>query len=153
MMNVLKKILGGDSPAAETEREETPLATSHQHAGIAEIHHMGQTAVATLTVTELSQENGADRLAGLLDDLAQTGASHFVLDMQNVQFMDTTCIGCMVTALNGMASRGGRIAVANPDHSIEYMFKLTRLDRVFPICQDVMSAIQAVERTKLRDAG
>ena len=41
-----------------------------------------------------------------------------------------------------------RIAVVNPNHSVHYIFRLTRLDRVFSICSDVMSALDAVDRTR-----
>jgi len=34
----------------------------------------------------------------------------------------------------------------NAAANVEYLFKLTRLDRVFPICRDVMKAIEVVER-------
>ena len=112
---------------------------------IAEVELIGSTAVATLTATELSQQDGADRLSSLLDEVAQTGALHIVLDMQAVQYMDTACVGCLVQALNNLAERGGRIALANPNHSVHYVFRLTRLDRVFRICSNVMAAIEAVE--------
>ena len=118
---------------------------------VAEIEMMGQTAVATFTVTELSQETGAEQLADLLLQLAETGAMHFVLDVQSVQYMDTTCLGVLVQALNKMAANGGRIALANPNHSVHYIFRLTRLDRVFMICSNVMAALDAVERK--REAG
>lgn len=113
--------------------------------GIAEVEIIGSTAVATMTVTELSQQEGADRLSSLLDEVAQTGALHIVLDVQAVHYMDTACLGCLVQALNNLAERGGRIALANPNHSVHYVFRLTRLDRVFRICSNVMSAIEAVE--------
>ena len=45
-----------------------------------------------------------------------------------------------------MATSGGKIAIANGEQSVQQLFRMTRLDRVFPICRDVMSAIQAVER-------
>lgn len=115
---------------------------------IAEIAVMGQTAVATFTATELTQNEGAERLAGLLSDMSETGAMHFVLDVQNVQYMDTACLGCLVEALNSLGQRGGRIALANPNHSVHYIFRLTRLDRVFRICSDVMAALQSVEQTE-----
>jgi anti-anti-sigma factor len=114
--------------------------------GIAEVELIGSTAVATLTATELSQQDGADRLSALLDEVAQTGALHIVLDVQNVHYMDTACLGCLVQALNNLAERGGRIALANPNHSVHYVFRLTRLDRVFRICSNVMAAIEAVEQ-------
>ncbi|MBT8484870.1 MAG: STAS domain-containing protein [Phycisphaerae bacterium] len=112
---------------------------------IAEVKSVGGVAVATLTTTELTQEAGADQLASLLLDLAETGATHFVLDVQNVQYMDTACLGCLVQALNSLAARGGRIALASLNLNVQSVFKLTRLDRVFPIRADVMSALDAVE--------
>lgn len=118
---------------------------------IAEVQCMGSSAVATLTVTELTQQQGVEMLAELLDELSATGARHFVLDIQNVQFMDSACLGCLVEALNHMSKDGGRIALANTANSVQYLFRMTRLDRVFPICGDVMSALAAVERVPGQD--
>ena len=118
---------------------------------IAETEMMGNIVIATLTVTDLSQDLGAEKLAELLLELAETGAAHFVLDVQSVQYMDTACLGCMVEALNRLAVNGGQIALVNPNQSVDYVFKLTRLDRVFRLCHDVPSALDAVQRT--RDAG
>lgn len=115
---------------------------------IAEVQRIGSAAVATLTVTELTQEQGVQMLAELLDELEQTGATHFVLDIQNVQFMDSACLGCLVEALNRLARTGGRIALANTANSVQYLFRMTQLDRVFPICTDVMAALAAVERPR-----
>lgn len=119
---------------------------------IAEVQRIGPTAVATFTVTELTQEQGVSMLTELLDDLNNSGATHFVLDIQNVQFMDSACLGCLVEALNRLSAGGGRIALANTANSVQYLFKMTQLDRVFPICSDVMAALAAVEKP-IRRAG
>ena len=119
---------------------------------IAEVQRIGPAAVATFTVTELTQEQGVEMLSELLDDLNQSGATHFVLDIQNVQFMDSACLGCLVEALNKLAACGGRIALANTANSVQYLFKMTQLDRVFPICSDVMAALAAVEKPPRRAA-
>lgn len=71
---------------------------------------------------------------------------HIVLDLQNVQYMDSGCIGVLVELMTRLQNAGGRIALVNADPNVEYLFKLTRLDRLFPICRDVMRAIDAVER-------
>jgi anti-sigma B factor antagonist len=125
---------------------EAAKATSPGQGRIAQTQRIGPTAVATLTVTELTQEQGVQMLAELLDELEQTGATHFVLDIQNVQFMDSACLGCLVEALNRMARTGGKIALANTANAVQYLFRMTQLDRVFPICADVMAALAAVER-------
>ncbi len=118
---------------------------------IAEVENMGTSAVATLTVTELTQEKGVEMLSDLLEELAESGAKHFVLDIQNVQFMDSACLGCLVEALNRLAKSGGKIALANTANSVQYLFRMTQLDRVFPICADVMAALAAVERVPGRE--
>jgi anti-sigma B factor antagonist len=135
-----------DLPAAASSG---PPVEEGQHTGaraIADIDVMGSTAVATITVSELSLQNGAEQLADLLLELSETGAQHFVLDTQNVQYMDSACVGCLVEALNRLAAKGGKIALANADRNVQNLFRMTRLDRVFPICGDVMAAINAVER-------
>ena len=115
---------------------------------LADVQLMGTTAVATITVTELSHDTGAHQLADLLAELTESGAQDFVLDLHSVQFMDSACLGCLVEALNRLAARGGRIALANCNHSVQYLFRLTRLDRVFAICPDVMTALQQMQQRR-----
>lgn len=131
------------NPAAAEMLREPPAAI---HNKIAEINRIGPTAVATFTVTELTQEHGVAMLSDLLDDLSASGATHYVLDIQNVQFMDSACLGCLVEVLNRMAKSGGKIALANTATSVQSLFRMTQLDRVFPICPDVMAALTAVEK-------
>ena len=50
-----------------------------------------------------------------------------------------------------MAKTAGKIALANTANSVQYLFRMTQLDRLFPICADVMAAITAVERVSMRE--
>ena len=88
----------------------------------------------------------------ILEEFAQARVRHFVFDLQNVTYMDSACIGVMVELLTRIQTAGGRIALVNAGQSVSYLFKLTRLDRLFPICRDVMQAIAAVERALSRVA-
>ncbi len=117
---------------------------------------LGQTLVATPTVATLSGPDAAVLASELCErihdahhkpEAAMTGGvRHIVLDLQNVQYMDSMCVGVLVELLTTLKEAGGRIALVNAATSVEYLFKLTRLDRVFPICRDVMKAIECVER-------
>ncbi len=146
MWNIFKRTAGETAPAATLVKPAAESSPPARHNTIASISSIGPVAVATLTVTELTQDDGVVQLTELLDDLAQSGAKHFVLDVCNVQHMDSSCLGCLVEALNRMAANGGRIALVNADHGVQYLFRMTRLDRVFPICSDVMGALDAMER-------
>ena len=139
------------SPMTESDPSQEQMGNQFQTQysnSIAEVAMMGEVAVATFTVTDLTHSNGVQQLASLLQDLSETGARHYVLDIQNIQFMDSMCLGCLVETLNGMAESGGKIALANSDLNVQQLFRMTRLDRVFPICRDVMSALTAVERER-----
>lgn len=121
-------------------------ALTEKRRSIGEIERLGTTAVVTLTITELTGLEGADRLCQLLSELEESGTTNLVLDVQNVQMMDSACLAALVRSFRSLDQKGGKIAVVNADRSVQYLFKLTKLDRVFPICADVMTALAAVER-------
>jgi len=110
--------------------------------GIARVERMGAVGVATFTVTQLTREHGVESLTELLETLTASGATHFVLDIQNINYMDSACLGCLVEALNRLAVSGGQIALVNTATSVQDLFRMTRLDRVFPICNDVPEAMK-----------
>jgi anti-anti-sigma factor len=123
-------------------------------APLASYDKLGQTLVGT-PMTDALTGPDAGRLASELFERIQSGCEdpedgvgirHVVLDLQNVQYMDSMCVGVLVELLTMLKEAGGRIALANASSNIECLFKLTRLDRVFPICRDVMKAIDVVER-------
>jgi anti-anti-sigma factor len=115
---------------------------------------LGQTLVATPIVPTLSGPDAAALARELVERIEATAADpdkpaalrFVVLDLQNVQYMDSMCVGVLVELLTTLKEAGGGIALVNASTNIEYLFKLTRLDRVFPICRDVMKAIEVVER-------
>lgn len=126
---------------------------------LANYDRLGQTLVATPTVSTLTGPDAGELAAELCEQIyaksqaampegesAPAGVRHVVLDLQNVQYMDSMCVGVLVELLTTLKEAGGRIALVNASANVEYLFKLTRLDRVFPICRDVMKAIEAVER-------
>lgn len=140
-----------------SSRANAPLAAAASDAGcavaeqraeesLATLEVLGKTAIATVTVSELTGSAASRLVSDLLDEFAQARVRHFVFDLQNVTYMDSACIGVMVELLTRIQSAGGRIALVNAGQSVSYLFKLTRLDRLFPICRDVMQAIAAVER-------
>ena len=55
-------------------------------------------------------------------------------------------VGSLVSLLTQLHKLGGRIALVNTHRNVQFLFKLTQLDRLFPICTDVLKAIERVER-------
>ncbi len=119
---------------------------SNVNNGIATIDRIGPTAVATLTVASLSTQEGVTLLMELFDEVSQFGAQSLVLDLQNLEYLDSVCLGCLVQALNHAVQGGGRIALVNTDGNVQHLFRVTQLNRLFPICHDVPTALTAIER-------
>jgi anti-sigma B factor antagonist len=120
---------------------------------LATYDQLGQTMVGTPLLNAMTGPDAAalatelcDRIYLACNEEGATAVRHVVLDMQNVQYMDSMCVGVLVELLTRLKDAGGNIALVNASGNIEYLFKLTRLDRVFPICRDVMKAIEVVER-------
>jgi anti-anti-sigma factor len=113
---------------------------------IATIDRIGPTAVATVNVPSLSTNAGVGLLMELFDELSQSGARSLVLDLQRLEYLDSVCLGCLVQALNHAIQDGGRIALVNTDSNVQDLFRVTQINRLFPICQDVPTALTAIER-------
>ncbi|MEM1072110.1 MAG: STAS domain-containing protein [Planctomycetota bacterium] len=104
--------------------------------------------IATIIDDHLWGPDAADLVETVLDELEQRGEGvHVILDLQNVELMDSTALGMMVFLNNRLGMLGGRVAVVNASCGLEEMFKLTQLDRMLPVCRDVMKAVTIVTRT------
>lgn len=120
--------------------------SAHEDHPIASIETVGTTVVATLTVSVLSEQKGFDQLPSLVEHVLKTGAPHIVFDLQNVQEMDAAAMSWLVKELNKMAESGTGVAISSPEFEVGRQFQTTKLERHFPICPDVMTALTAVER-------
>lgn len=138
-------IVGPPDPLAEEDCAPAGMAEP-----LATLEVLNHTAIATITVGELTGSTARRLINDLLTEFAEAPVRHFVFDLQNVTYMDSACIGAFVEMLTRLQGAGGRIALVNAGQSVSYLFKLTRLDRLFPICKDVMQAIAAIERQSER---
>jgi len=156
-------LTGGEGANAEFGFPRPAQGTPARPLKLATYDRLGQTLVGTPTVATLTGPDAGELAAELCEQIyakardpseaspdgesaPASGVRHIVLDLQNVQYMDSMCVGVLVELLTTLKEAGGRIALVNASANVEYLFKLTRLDRVFPICRDVMKAIEAVER-------
>jgi anti-sigma B factor antagonist len=75
--------------------------------------------------------------------LIAAGDSTLVLDLEPVQFMDSSGLGAVVSVLKALGAKG-RLAVCNANAALLSLFKLTRMDKVFTITGSMEEAIQQV---------
>ena len=75
----------------------------------------------------------------LVDHIAQ-GHKNFIIDLGAVDYIDSSGLGTLVSLMKMMNGKGEMTLCAlNP--GIRNMFTLTRMDRIFRICEDRTSAL------------
>jgi anti-sigma B factor antagonist len=71
------------------------------------------------------------------------GPTSLVLDMAQVEFIDSTGLGAILSVLKRMP-KGSELLVCRLNEAVTNMFMLTRMDRVFTICKTVDEAMVAL---------
>ncbi len=64
--------------------------------------------------------------------VVEAGDTRLLLDLQGVEFLDSSGLGAMVSILKAVGSRG-TVAVCNATGGVQSLFKLTRMDKVFTL--------------------
>ena len=70
----------------------------------------------------------------------QRGNCKIVLDLETVSFLDSTGLGAIVSSLKRLDSNGIMV-ICNVGEMVMDVFRLTRMDRVFPIVRSLDEAI------------
>ncbi|MGB3495636.1 MAG: STAS domain-containing protein [Elainellaceae cyanobacterium] len=69
----------------------------------------------------------------LIDALSSSSCSTFVVDMQNVESLDSAGLMALVAALNFAQDQGKAFTVTNVSDALRIIFELTQLDQAFVI--------------------
>jgi anti-sigma B factor antagonist len=104
-----------------------------------EVRHEGDACVMTLT-GEVDVYT-APRLKTRLGEEIEDGCTHIVVDLAGVEFMDSSGLGSLVSGLRRIKERDGTIRLAAARDSIVKVFRITGLDKVFPMFEQVDDAL------------
>ncbi|HEX8803751.1 MAG TPA: STAS domain-containing protein [Acidimicrobiales bacterium] len=78
-----------------------------------------------------------ERLIALVSD----GSTHLVLDLEGVDFLDSTGLGTIVGALKRTRTQGGDMRLVCSRESILRLFEITGLDKAVPIMPSLDAAV------------
>lgn len=78
-----------------------------------------------------------------LQEIINNGDKLIVLNLENIKFVDSTGLGSIVSVIK-LLSKEGDLLLCCIDEIIMSMFRLTRMDRVFKICETEEEAIKNV---------
>jgi anti-sigma B factor antagonist len=77
-------------------------------------------------------------------DGANPGIQEWILDMEGVDFLDSSGLGVLVALLKRIAEKGGDIKLANLRKKVRTVFEITRAFRIFHAYESVEEAVKAI---------
>lgn len=90
-------------------------------------------------LTAVNAKAFKDDVIALIDE----GATHLIIDFENVSFLDSSGLGALTGVLKRIGHRGD-LVVCGLNAEITQMFKICRMDRVFKSYPDVDASLQAL---------
>jgi len=87
----------------------------------------------------------APKLREQLIDLVSGGKYHLVVDMEAVDFLDSTGLGVLVGGLKRVRAHEGSLRLVCTQERILKIFRITGLTKVFPIHASVDEALAATD--------
>lgn len=75
----------------------------------------------------------APRLKEELVGLIRGGCTHVIVDLERVGFIDSSGLGVLVSALRRAREKDGAVRIICTRESVLKIFRITGLDKVFPI--------------------
>ena len=101
--------------------------------------------VGGVTILKLSGRMTRNEGYGLLKDkinsLVHQGRERLVLSLADVPYMDSTCVGELVSAFVTVRNKGGKLKLLSPTRRIQELLVTAKLSDVFETFQSEQEAV------------
>ena len=97
-----------------------------------------------IAVTGEIHVSTAPEFSRLLSAAIGRGKTQVVLDLSDVEFIDSTGLSVLLNGLRRVTRRGGRMAIVCSNPTVMRLFVITRLDSTFTIVGSRSAALAAV---------
>ena len=83
------------------------------------------------------------RFKEAIAEVIKQGECALILDLSRVDFIDSSCLGALISVLKSLSGKG-QLVLCALNANIKAMFALTRMDRVFTLCADRSEALAVI---------
>ena len=87
--------------------------------------------------------DGADRLRERLKEVAETGSANAILNLANVDYIDSSGLGALVMSFSALKKKEGTLKLLNLTRRNVELLVLTKLETVFEVFDDEQSAVNS----------
>jgi anti-sigma B factor antagonist len=130
-----------------SEHDRSTAASAHAQEAFVDLS-LSTRSEGDRTVVEVGGEIDvytAPRLREQLVDLVADGKYHLIVDMERVDFLDSTGLGVLVGGLKRVRAHDGSLRLVCTQERILKIFRITGLTKVFPIHSSIDEAVNATE--------
>jgi anti-sigma B factor antagonist len=85
-------------------------------------------------------------LRDLINGLLSEGKRYLVLNIGNVNYIDSSGLGQLISIWTSIRSRDGHMTILNPTKRVQRLLEITRLNAVFEILQDEADAVRRARK-------
>jgi len=97
-------------------------------------------SVTTIALSGRFDSSVVPEFRQMIDTLPTEQPVNYVIDLAEVQYIDSGGLGCLVAFLRRVRQAGGDIKVATLTDKVRAVFELTRLHRIFEIYDNSTAA-------------
>lgn len=115
-----------------------------------DIEQAGPNVTIHVSGPEATHTEMSELVATCCDRMRYENASNFVFDLEQVEFLASACIGSLVELLREVEPMRGKIAIANCDENVAFLFKVTKLDDIFGLFDDIDEALESFKKQDAR---
>jgi anti-sigma B factor antagonist len=108
------------------------IKTQHPSAGVVVVSPVGRIDV----------ESSASVRQALMD-IVETEVQLILIDLHQVEFMDSSGLSALVSGMKALRSKGGALSICCPNAQVRTALRLTMLDRVFSVYESQEAALKA----------
>ena len=92
-------------------------------------------------------EGGPETFAikGVVVEMLETGHSKFLLNLDNVDFINSTGIGIIASVFSSISNSGGQMKICNANDKVSRVMMITKLLEVFDSYTKEEEALQAFQ--------
>lgn len=101
--------------------------------------------VTQVRIEDRLEADTAKEFRDYMSQLADAGQIKIVLDFGNVSFIDSSGLGCIVSALRQFRQYEGDIKLASITDNVRPLIEIVRLHRVFDIYDSVEEAMKSFD--------
>jgi len=105
--------------------------------------HIGDVAILSIR-GRITRGEGNVMLREMVRDLADKGNKKFILNLGEVQYIDSSGVGELVRTHTTVRNQGGRLKLVNLNKHVDELLQVTKLSAVFDIERDEASAIRSL---------